>query len=181
MDLRSAKFVLLLGILNGVLFYFIYQLVKDVYVKYLWHIKNDNYVYISLPEIYRISRDVGEFFVWVLLFAIASYTAHRFWGLKVKSTIRLWRRVAVVAIGAPIAGLWIAHFLLFLLALSLKFMAACDAPVCNLPLIEMTWLSMREAIDVKFEILLFVVALILNTIYGAAIAKIPNLCNRLSI
>ncbi len=48
MNFRNSKFALLLGAINGVIFYLAYQPIKVAYVKYLWYIKNDDYVYVVL-------------------------------------------------------------------------------------------------------------------------------------
>lgn len=73
MNFRTTKYVLLLGAINGIVFYLAYQPVKVAFVKYLWHIKNDDYVYVVLPQIYRIASDVGEIIIWTALFTLASY------------------------------------------------------------------------------------------------------------
>lgn len=174
-NLRSPKSALLLGALNGVLFALAYQPVKTVYIKYLWSIKSDHYVYIAYPEIYRVAHDAGEFFVWTLLFAAASYTAHRLWATKLKSIVALWLRVAIVAAVVPFLGLWATHLFLFLLTLALKLLSACAAPVCDAPVTEIARRFMRESLDVQFELLLFAVALTLNLIYGTIIAKTSKL------
>jgi hypothetical protein len=175
MNFRSSKFALLLGVINGVLFYLAYQPVKAAYVKYLWYIKNDEYVYIALPEIYRFARDSGELFVWTLLFALASYTGHHFWGTKLKSSVALWLRIAIIALAVPVIGLWILRFLLFLYILVLKQLDSCiPTPCSEQPLQYIVLILIREPIDIKFELLLFVTALIVNLIYGVVVARLSK-------
>lgn len=175
MNFRSSKFALLFGAINGVIFYLAYQPVKIAYVKYLWYIKNDNYVYVALPQIYRIARDVGEIFVWTALFMLASYTAHRLWAAKLKSTVALWLRIAIVSLAVPVLGLWLLPFLVFLFILVLRQFGACFFPLnCDMPLEIMTSLLVREPVDIKFELLLFVVALAVNFVYGAILAKMSK-------
>lgn len=175
MDFRNSKFALLLGAINGVLFYLAYQPVKVAFVKYLWYIKNDNYVYVALPEIYRIARDVGEIFVWTLLFTLASYTVHHFWATKLKSTVSLWLRVAILSLAVPIIGLWLFRLLAVLFILALRQFDLCFFPLnCHTPSEELTYLLIREPVDIKFELLLSVVALVINFVYGATIAKVSR-------
>jgi len=175
MNFRNSKFALLLGAINGVIFYLAYQPVKIAYVKYLWYIKNDNYVYVALPEIYRIARDVGEYFIWTLLFMLASYTVHRFWAAKLKSTVALWLRIAIVSLAVPIVGLWVFRLLAVLFILFLRQFDLCFFPLnCHTPSEELAFLLVREAVDIKFELLLFGVALAVNFVYGAIITKLSK-------
>ncbi len=68
MNFRSSKFALLLGAINGILFYLAYQPVKIAYVKYLWYIKNDDYIGVALHEIYQIARTGVERSFAILIF-----------------------------------------------------------------------------------------------------------------
>ena len=175
MNFRNSKFALLLGAINGVIFYLAYQPVKIAYVKYLWYIKNDDYIGVALPEIYQIARDVGEIFVWTLLFMLASYTVHRFWAAKLESTVTLWLRVAVLSLAVPIVGLWGFRLLLGLFMLALRQLDLCFSPLnCHSPTEELIPLLVRGLVDIKFELLLFVVALAVNFVYGATIAKLSK-------
>lgn len=176
MNLRSTKFALLLGLINGILFFLVYQPVKVAYVKYLWSIKNDNYVYVVLPQIYRIAQDVGEFFVWTALFMLSSYTVHRFWATNLKSTIALWLRVAIVSLAVPIIGLWLFPILIVLFILILRQFEICFFPLnCHTPSEELLSFLIREPVDIKFEILLLIAAFAVNFIFGVIISRLSRI------
>ena len=176
MNFRTSKFALLLGAINGVIFCLIYQPVKIEFVKYLWSIKNDNYVYVVLPEIYRIARDVGEFFVWTILFTLASYTAHHFWAKSVKSTVLLWLRIGIISLAVPIFGLWIFRFLIILVIFTTKQFDLCFfVPVnCAISSNELMSSLVRESANIKFEFLLLIVAVVVNLIYGTILSELSK-------
>ena|SRR5437868_4152883 len=174
-NFRSSKYALLFGVINGFIFYLAYQPIKVFYIKYLWSIKNDNYVYVVPPQIYRIASEVGEIFVWTLLFTLASYSVHRYWAKKLKSTVTLWLRVGLVSLCVPVAGLWLLPALILLLILVFELLGVCPYPFnCGVPLNNWQELIIREWLDIKFEAVLLTVALIVNSIYGGVLTKLQK-------
>jgi hypothetical protein len=173
MDFKDTKSCLFFGAINGIIFTIAYQPVKIAYIKYLWYIKNDNYVYVELPEIYRISRDAGDLLVWILLFTLASYTVQRFWGNKV-NTITLWLRIAMTAFAVPIAGLWIVRIIMFGIVIVLKQFSDCDFPACSESVWSLSSMLIREWINIRFEIVLVSTGIIINSIYGLLLTKLQK-------
>ena len=175
MYLRKTKFALLLGSVNGVLFSLIYLPISKIFVSYLYYIKDDNYVHVELPEMYRIARDSGELLVWILLFTVASYTAHHFWAVNLKSTTILWIRVAVIAMAIPILGLWVLRLIFVFVIFVFAQLDICLGPIaCHNSTYEVLLMFVRESLNIKFELLLFFSSIILNCFYGVIITKVSN-------
>jgi hypothetical protein len=178
-DLKSSNSSILLGAINGLLFAIAYQPLKDAYVRYLWEIKPAQYTYVTLPEIYLVTKNSGEWWVWILLFIVASYSLHRYWPRKTNSSILLWLSVALVAIGVPVAGLYLIHIGFFVYGfVYAQFYTDCvtmshtNVPVCGPPIYS--HYLFRELNDVKFEIVLLAIALLLNVIFGSLVGKLAN-------
>ena len=100
MNFRNSKFALLLGAINGFLFGVAFQFVNTAYLAYDYRrmIVQFNG---SPPSMYRAITPIVEYLFFILVFTLASYTVHRFWGTKTKSDIILWQIVAIVAIVVP--------------------------------------------------------------------------------
>lgn len=164
MDFRSSKSALLLGAINGLLYGFVYQPVSAVY--YAYDYRRDLVIFNGMPPSMSRINPIAEYIVWFILFTLASYTVHRFWGAKIKSNIVLWQVIAIVAFVVP-------SVVLYFVDQASYFIGALQA---KLERGEWGYLPgvLPSQNDLEFGALFLGLAITINFFYGAIIEKLSK-------
>lgn len=158
MNFKTSKFALLLGAINGFLFGVAFQPVSNA-----WLIYDNNRPKTISIHTSKLITPLGEYFFLILLFTMASYTAHRFFAAKIKSDIILWQIVAIIAIIVP-------SVVLYFLKQASYYVGAVEA---KLERGEWGYLPglLPNRNDIEFGILFLCLAMTINFFYGAIIGK----------
>ena len=162
MNFRSSKFALLLGAINGFLFGIAYQPISNAWLIYENNLPRSG---ISIHTS-KIITPLGEYLFLILLFTVASYTAHRFFAAKIKSDIILWQVVAIIAIVVPSVALYILDQAYYLVG----------AVQAKLERGEWGYLPglVPSQNDIGFGILFLCLAMTINFFYGAIVGKLSK-------
>lgn len=157
MNFRSSIFALLLGAINGFLFGIAFQPVSNSFLEYE--------INRSQMSLHKVVSPLGEYLFLILLFAIASYTAHRFLAAKIKSDVVLWQVVALIAIAVPSVILYLIEQInTFIGGFQVWLESNNWGNVPDLP----------SGNDVEFGLLCLCLAITINFFYGAIIAQLQK-------
>ncbi len=162
MNFRSSKFALLFGAINGFIFSVAFQPVKNSWLIY------DNSRPRGTVSIHTHwgPNPLEEYFFLILVFMVASYTAHRFFAPKIKSDIILWQVVAIIAIGVPSVALYILKQADYLIGVvQAKFERGEWGYLPGL---------VPSQNDIEFGVLFLCLAMTINFFYGAIVGKLSK-------
>lgn len=161
MNFRTSKFALLLGVINGFLFGVAFQPVSNA-----WLIYDNNRPRTISIHTSKVVTPLGEYLFLILLFTVASYTAHRFFAAKIKSDIILWQVIAIIAIVIPSVALYFLEQTSYLIG----------SVQAKLERGEWGYLPglVPSQNDVEFGILFLCLAMTINFFYGAIIGKLSK-------
>lgn len=160
--MRNTKFALLLGAIsgaiNGLAFYPALAVYFELQKYRAWQV-NINVFQIEI-------NPVGLSILLAFLFALASYTVHKFWAKRVNSTIVLWQLVAIVAIAVPSIFLYSCEQIAQLYgATRIRIMRG-----------EWGYLPtfIPDSNDLEFAIMLLCLAISVNFFYGLFVQKLSE-------
>lgn len=160
MNFRSSKFALLLGAINGAICGTVFQPALTAFFEMEQYRAWQSNINLFTPKI----NTFGLSILCAILFALASYTVHKFWSKRVNSTIVLWQLVAIVAIAVPSLCLYSIEKLGYLFgAIQAKFERGQWGYFPGI---------MPDGNDVEFAVLLLCLAISVNFFFGVVLEKL---------